>query len=230
MLSITFAGLASAGKRRRNCCANSETSTRSSTALIESRRRRPATSWRKGASKSAKSQNGRARLPFAAPGPDRGPADQAGLSPPDRIDGEKRVQIAPAGSYATKQPSRVAPCKASYCRRLRSAERGSRRRSKDLTALQPAFSRCPRAASAKSFERSITTTVYILWLRRFGRWHVLAFEGFSACPARIFLYPRLVARRSFPMVDLSGRSGRVFAGVTHEFLRGRSPSDRSRAP
>src|SRR5262245_31132596 len=54
-------------------------------------------------------------------------------------------------------------------------------------------------SSGKSFEHCLTTAVYPPWLRRFGRWHVLAFEGFSACPARIFfshllrgILPRIV--------------------------------------
>lgn len=32
----------------------------------------------------------------------------------------------------------------------------------------------------KMFERHPASAVYMLWLRRFGRWHALAFEGFSA--------------------------------------------------
>jgi hypothetical protein len=40
--------------------------------------------------------------------------------------------------------------------------------------------------STEYFERRPLNRVYVYWLRRFGRWHVLAFEGFSACPARIF--------------------------------------------
>src|SRR5476649_2489823 len=81
------------------------------------------------------------------------------------------------------------------------------------------------AACRKTFERRQSPAVYLYWLRRFGRWHVLAFEGFSAaCPARIFFcLCGLVARHSFPIVHLLGRAAAHFS-VTG-FLWGMNFSD-----
>ena len=68
----------------------------------------------------------------------------------------------------------------------------------------------------KSFERSQAGGSLLHWLRRFGRWHALAFEGFSAraLPGSFFV---ACCQAFFPHCLSSGRAtlacfGRQFDG------------------